>query len=219
MNSIFAVNFLENPLVLIVLILFAALSSWITQRRGQRGTDGLPKEPREGTPTTGEQERSAGPLNWQDALRQLLGGEPPQAPPPPPVLGAPRAGQSVGVGLGEEQFYAEHEGMNEMKEAREAYAERPPPIAQPLASSRPHSVSVLERITRVQLDESDEEAARSIASQLQGLANRPLRAPSAVPRARARKGGQALSLWRNPRVVRRAFVTSLIFSPPKGLDI
>lgn len=57
MNPFAAANFFENPLVLVVILLFGALSSWLTKRRRPEGAgdssngEQLPQAP-------GEQERS-----------------------------------------------------------------------------------------------------------------------------------------------------------------
>lgn len=165
MNSIAAANLFDNPLVLVAIVLFGALSNWLMKRR-QAGADDSPNED-ESPPAPGEQGRSTRQLDWQDVWRQLLGGEPPPlAPSPPPI---PRASYDEQTLLGVE--------TNEHQETA------PDPVAQVNEPARPP---------------------------VRGMRTAHGRHPSV--------GGRAAHLWREPRAVRRAFIASLVFAPPKSLE-
>ncbi|MBI4660656.1 MAG: hypothetical protein HY735_17605 [Verrucomicrobia bacterium] len=85
MNSFAAANFFENPLVLVIILLLGALSSWLAKRRRTEGA-GDASNGEQLLPAPGEQERSTKRFNMEDVLRQLLGGEAvSQVPSPPPI--------------------------------------------------------------------------------------------------------------------------------------
>ena len=108
MNSFAAANLLENPLVLVLILLFGALSSWLMKRR-QRNEEANQSEGEELLPSSGSPSRPARQPDLEDALRRLLGGEPPPQIPPPPLVYASRDEQSPPVRIGREEFQPERE--------------------------------------------------------------------------------------------------------------
>jgi hypothetical protein len=212
MNSPAAANLLENPVALLVLILFGALSSWLMKRRQQRGADASPNAG-DLPSARGEQGRSARQLDWQNALRQLLGGEPPpQAPPPLPIARAASDGQTSLVRRDEEQFQTERIWMDEAME----HDEKPGQAGNQAAEhSWQHTALPQASATRIEAHRRQEKAARHVPS-FHERATHPARAVSTAHRKHS--NGRTVRLWRDPRTVRRAFVASLIFAAPKGLE-
>ena len=86
MNTLFAASLFDNPWVIVVIVLVGALSQWLMKRRQRNQADNQP-DGDESLPSTDQpQARSQRQLDLQDALRELMGGEPaPRAPQPPPI--------------------------------------------------------------------------------------------------------------------------------------
>ena len=216
MNSIVAASLFENPLVLAAIVLFGALSNWLMKRRGQKDADA--SSTRSVPPTMpGEPGRSTGQLTLQDALRQLLRGEPPTpAPSLPPIPHASHEGQISRAGRNEEQFYTEREKLllDELPESDEGIR---PNGSQVGERSRPAAAPVSARATRVEIHEQRENPDCT-AINFNGQAKHPVRAmrTSHARRSIGRPG--SLPPWREPQAARRAFVASLVFAPPKGLE-
>jgi hypothetical protein len=212
MNSFAAANLFENPVALLVLILFGALSSWLMKRRHQRGADASPNAG-ELPPAPGEQGRSTRQLDWRDAFRQLLGGEsPPQAPPPLPIARTAPDGQTWPVRRDKEQFHTERLWMDEAQEHDEESGQAGNQAAE---RSRQHTALPQASATRIEANKRQEKAARHVAS-FNEQAKHPVRAVSTAHRRHS--SGRTVRLWRDPRAVRRAFIASLVFVPPKGLE-
>jgi hypothetical protein len=94
-------------------------------------------------------------------------------------------------------------------EAREKAVQPPPPFASaPAASTRA-------RVTILRPTEEQAQAARRFAQ-----LNEQGRHPANVVHARGRqsRAGTRLAAWRDPRNARQAFVASLVFGPPKGME-
>lgn len=212
MNSIVAANLFENPLVLVAIVLLAALSNWLMKRR-QAGTPASPNE-NESPPARGQQERPVRQPDWQDILRQLLEGEPPPAVTPPPILHASRDEQTLPAGGDEEQFHSDQMPPDESPESYEGFQQ---PLNQGAELSRQHTVVASAIATRFEADGRHENTIRRVVT-FDGKAKRPGRAMQAAHRRHSSTGGRAARLWRDGQIVRRAFVASLIFAPPKGLE-
>ena len=216
MNSFAAINLFENPLVLMAIVVVWVLVSWLMKRRQNSdaanrpdGDELLPSPDQ----TQGRPER---PPDLQEVLRQLLGGEPPpQAPLPPPIPRALRDGEPSDGWSDEEQVEAEGRWTGETQEAYEEARPAAREIAEP---SRQHAIALAQtNANRIEADERQEKDARRFA-QLIEQGEHPATVVSTERGRRSRAGARGVSLWRDPRTVRRAFVASLVFAPPKAFE-
>jgi hypothetical protein len=213
MNSIVVANLFENPMVLAAIVLLGALSNWLVQRRRRAGALASPNES-ESPPSRGRQQRSAKQPDLQDILRQLLGGEPPPALTPPPVPYAFRDEQTLPVEGDEEQFHSDHMTPDGSPESCEGFQQ---PLNQVAERSRRDTVVASATATRVEAEDRHENAVRRDVP-FDRQAKRPGRAMRAAHRRHSSVDGSAVRLWRDPRIVRRAFMASLMFAPPKALE-
>ena len=211
MNTFAAANLFENPVVLVAIAVVWMLASWLKMRR-QRSEADQPPDSDERLPPPGAQGRSERAPDLQEVLRQLLGGEPPpQAPRPPPIPRAVRDGE-----LSQDWSDEEQEG-GWRGETQEAYEAARPPAHQTAEPSRPQTALAQASATRIEADERDEKADRRFA-QLIEQGEHPATVVSTERGRRSRAGARGVSLWRDPRTVRRAFVASLVFAPPKAFE-
>ncbi len=204
---------LDNPLVLLVLLLLGALTAWLTKKRQRKEAENWPGE-EEGLPPR-PQGRSTSQPDWEEALRQLLGGEPPpQAPPPPPIPQLVRAGRASDVPSDEEHFQPEWTGRDETREFGETASPRVNPITAP-PRRRPSLVQPSAFFAEA--NERPEVAARPFKR-----LGAPLRPPAAVVITglgrRSSDGARAVALVRDARTVRQAFIASQVLSSPKALE-
>jgi hypothetical protein len=131
-------------------------------------------------------------FDLEEALRRLLGEEAPpkEMPPPPPILQPSR----------------------EPDDWREEQPDLPVAAQRPLPPPLPVQVAQTPVVAR---QETEPAAERSWVSSLPGG---QIRRPPAVPHYHAREAKRASYRWRDPRSARQAFVGSLVFGPPKGLE-
>lgn len=192
MNSLFAAGLFDSPWLLAVLIIVGALASWLSKRRQEKGADAR-REGDEPSPGSGE---PPGELSLEEALRRLMGEEPPV---PPPI---PRGGRG---GLPPAPDWQEEEPF---QPARRTVPPLPPPLI-PVAQAG---------ISPAVAGEQQEESVRRL-EQLNAQGRHPA---TVVGHGRGYRSGvrsrRAASRWRDPRSARRAFVASLVFGTPKGLE-
>ena len=215
MNSFAAINLFENPLVLMAIVVVWVLVSWLKMRRQRSEADQPPaSDERLSSPSAEERPERAPDL--QDVLRQLMGGEPPpQAPLPPPIPRALRDGEPSDGWSDEEQVESEGHWTGETQEAYEEARPAAHEIAEP---SRQHAIALAQtNATRIEAGERQEKDARRFA-QLIEQGEHPATVVSTAHGHHSRAGARAVSLWGDPRTVRRAFVASLIFAPPKAFE-
>jgi hypothetical protein len=194
MNSFFAAGLFDSQWVVVVIIVAGALINWLSKRR-EAQADKL-SEGEEPPPSPG---KPAGEFNLEDALRRLMGEEPPaQSPAPPPIPPAPRHEPPP--------VAAWHEEGSFQRGAPTAPPMRLPPIAAARAG-----------VTAVTVGEQQRQAARRF-EQLNEQGRHPATVVGHGRRYRSRAGRRIASVWRDPRSARRAFVASLVFAPPKGLE-
>ena len=214
MNTFVAASLFDNPWVIVVIVLVGALSNWLMKRRQGNQTDKR-ADGGEPLPVPKAQEHSQRSLDLQEALRQLLGGEPPpRAPQPPSIPPVIRDAQASEVWPDEEQFQPEQAWMDE---AQETYEASRPPAIQTVPPSQPHPALARANAARIEASERDEKAARRF-EQLNEQAKHPATAIGIGRGRRSRAGARAVALVRDPRTVRQAFVASLIFDPPKAFE-
>lgn len=100
--NLFAAASLGSLVILLALVGLSALPAWLKKNRLQKAADGRSAEAglQSGPASPG---RSTRQFDWEDALRQLLGGQPPPlVSPPPPIRSAPRDDQQASVRFGKE---------------------------------------------------------------------------------------------------------------------
>ncbi|MBI4327809.1 MAG: hypothetical protein HY674_21465 [Chloroflexi bacterium] len=215
MNTFFAASLFDSPWVILVVVLAGALSQWLMKRRQRNQadsrTDGDEPLPSPGQP----QDRSPRELDLQEALRQLLGGEPPpRAPQPPGIPPDLRDAQPAEAWSDEEPFQPEQAWM---EEAQETYEAARPPAIQTAPPPRPHPTLARASVTRTEVSDRREQAAQRFEP-LDEQERLPATVVNTGRRRRSRAGVRAIALVRNARTVRQAFVASLVFGPPKALE-
>lgn len=214
MNSFAAANLLENPLVLVLILLLGALFQWLMKRRQRNQADKQP-DGEELAPSPRAQDRSQRQFDLQEALRELMGGEPAPRPPPPPfVPRVSRDAQPSQVWSNDEQIQREQTWRDEPQETYEAAR---PPTIQTAPPPRPHPALTRAEATRLEAGERREQAARRF-EQLSEQGRHPATVLSAARGRRSRTGARAVALVRDSRTVRQAFVASLVFGPPKAFE-
>jgi hypothetical protein len=215
MNTLFAASLFDNPWVLVVIVLVGALSQWLMKRRQRNQADNRADgDELLASPST-PQERSPRELDLQEALRQLLGGEPPpRAPQPPPIPPVMRDAESAESWPDEEQFQPEQAWRDE---AQETYEAARPPAIQTAPPSRLHPALARASATAIKASEQNEEAARRF-EQLNEQGRHPATVVDTGRGRRSREGTRAIGLLRDHRTVRHAFVASLVFGPPKAFE-
>lgn len=191
MNTLSTFAVLDNPWVVLIILVVTALSSWLTKRREA-------KEPKADKPPTpmGEPPRPAAKpreFDLEEAMRRLLGEEafPKPQPTPPPI---PHPAQ-------EPEW--EDEGP-------------PVPPRRPMPAPPPIPVQVM--VTRPAALPVEELAQETEGPRAVSLAG-PEHHAAGYPRVSGRRERKwPVGQWRDRRFARQAFVASLIFGPPKGLE-
>ncbi len=73
MNALFAAGLFDSPWLVAVIIIVGALSNWLTKRRQEKQAEHRP----EGDEPSPASSKPPGELNLEEALRRLMGEEPP----------------------------------------------------------------------------------------------------------------------------------------------
>jgi len=201
MYPILAAGLFDNPWIVAVIIVGGALINWLSQRR-QAKQQGEP--PPEGAAPTSPKKASE-EFNMEEALRRLLGEQVvPPSPAPPPI---PRASQEQRPASPAVRRVVPTAPpvRTRLEDSREGYMSvlSPPPIA----VARPVALSAQ--------GGTDSDRAAMRFEQLNEQGRHPAVAHGLRRHSRSGAWG---SLWRDRRSVRRAFVASLVFGPPKGLE-
>jgi hypothetical protein len=205
----FANGLFDQPWLVAVFIIVGLISNWLMKRRQEQEAARRPEAERPSAPEKPEEE-----FDLETAMRRLLGEPPPaQSSPPPVITGSQRpppladARQSDAEALRSELAWQE-ESEEGLAEDGEQLRSAPPPLRPPSVLASSARVTVL---TEAQAQaarrfvQSSAKASERSATILQGS-----NAPSvAEPRT---------AYWRNPRNARQAFVASLVFGSPKGLE-
>jgi hypothetical protein len=194
LNSCFAAGLFDGPWVVLVLIIASALINWLSKRREGKQANGE---------TDGDQPKApsgkpAVEFDLEEAMRRLLGEETPAPTPAPPPL--PRESRSA---------------PPPAKLRTEATPGKVPPVVPPLIS--PARAVARTRAVASPKVERHEQAARRFEE-----LNEQGRHPATVIRhgrgSRSFPARRAAARWGDPRSARQAFVASLVFAPPKGLE-
>lgn len=207
MNTLFAAGLFDNPWLVAVFVIVGLISNWLMKRRQEKEADD--QRPEGEPPPVADKPKG---FDLEAALRRLLDEEAPAKPPaPPPIIPRTPAGTPATADRQDEEYVQlERSWMEEARaEAREAMTQAPPPL--PSASA----MTPRARITIIRPSEEQAEAARRFAQ-----LNEQGRHPASVVHSQGRhsRTGTRLAAWRDPRNARQAFVASLVFGPPKGME-
>jgi hypothetical protein len=158
-------------------------------KRRQEKQAERPVEGDEPSPSSG---KPPGEFNLEETLRRLMGEEPPA---PPPI---PRA------------------APGEVPPVRDWQEEEPfQPLSQTVPTLRPPLIAVAHASAA---SEQQAEAARRF-EQLNEQGRHPATVVGHPHGDRSRAARRTASRWRDPRSVRQAFVASMVFAPPKSLEL
>jgi hypothetical protein len=202
MNSILAAGLFDNPWIVAVIILGGALVNWLSQRRQAKQQEHQPEEDAAPSP-----KKAQGEFDMEATLRRLLGEQSsPPAPAPPPIPRPPQGQRPPPppVWSGGPTTPPVRTWMEDSNEASKPV--RLPPA---IAVARPVATSL-------EFDTSSEQAALRF-EQLNEQGRHPATVIDHGHTRRTRTGAKS-ALWRDRKSVRRAFVASLVFGPPKGLE-
>lgn len=205
----FANGLFDQPWLVAVFIIVGLISNWLMKRRQEQEAARRPEGERPSAPEKPEEE-----FDLETAMRRLLGEPPPTQPPPPPVIpGAQKppaltdARQSDAEALRSEQAWQE--------EPEEGWAEDGEQLRPATPPLRPPPVSTsLARVTGP--TEAQAQAARRFAQSSAPGGGRSALVPQG--RAALSAAEPRTAYWRNARNARQAFVASLVFGSPKGLE-
>lgn len=209
MNPLFAAGLFDQPWLVAIIVIVGALANWLAKRRQEKEAG---RQPENQAPPLPNQPQ--GEFNLEETLRRLLGQEPPPQPPvlppiprtSPPRLPAQPDWQEEEYGRPEQEWLEEVHGSRTGE--GETTRPTPPPLrSTPTAPARPTATIILP---------SEEQAQARRFEQL----NEGGRHPAIVVHAGGGHSvaGTRTAHWRNPRSVRQAFVASLVFGAPKGLE-
>jgi hypothetical protein len=206
----FANGLFDQPWLVAVFIIVGLISNWLMKRRQEQEAARRPEGERPSAPEKPEEE-----FDLETAMRRLLGEPPPaqSAPPPPPVIpGGQRPPPLVDARQSDaEALRSEPAWQQESEEGWAEDGEQPRPAPPPL---RPPPISAAARGTVP--TEAQAQAARRFA---QSSAATGERSPTVPPGRDAPSTAEPRTgFWRNPRNARQAFVASLVFGSPKGLE-
>jgi hypothetical protein len=198
MNSIVAASLFDSPWVIAAFVIAGAAINWLSQRRQQKQErQKQEQEQRGGTPSAAPP-KPAGEFDMEETLRRLLGEEslPPAAPsvprPVPPPIPRPVAPPPRRFEEGDDETYVQL-----------------PPVMAPKPAwvvPTPRAVAAAR-----QVDAAAREASAAPPAPVAPVINLGL-----VLRSRARK--RTSWNWGSQAGARQAFVASLVFGPPKGLE-
>lgn len=195
MNVLFASGLFDSPWLVAIIVIVGAIYNWLIKRRQEKEAEHPPERDQPAPPAS----KPAGEFNLEEALRRLMGEEPPEpAPAPPPIPRAPRGE------LPPAPAWEEEEPTQPVRQTV------PPLIAPPIAVAQAS-------ITTTAASELQKEAARRF-EQLNEQGRHPATVVGRGRGTRSRAGKRTASLWRDPRSARQAFVASIVFAPPKGLE-
>jgi len=199
MNTLFAASLFDNPWLLALIVIGGAIANWLSKRRQEKQAGG--KLPGAAPPPPN---KPSGEVSLEEMLRRLLGGEPQEPPTPPPM---PRTTQAqpppIDTWMEEEARRQDREwsGEDTEEEIQTVPAARPPRIAgtgSPVARTVVGEPAVQAAVSLTAISEQDHPP---------------------VARVEHRRAGRRAAFWRNPNNARRAFVASVVFAPPKGLQL
>jgi hypothetical protein len=196
MHPFFAASIFDSPWIIVAIVLVSIISNWLSKRRQAKEAEQQQRESPRPPESAGQ---PAQDFDLEETLRRLMGEEqPPKAPAPPPL--PPTMRREV----------PPEPSWEEREPAQPAWQTPPPIRLPPLPVAQP-------RFTPTVVGEQQREAARRF-EQLNEQGRHPATVVSHGHRSRSPSGSRLASQWRNPRRARQAFVASIVFAPPKGLE-
>jgi hypothetical protein len=193
MDPLIAAGLFDNPWIVLAFLAAGAIINWLSQRRLRKQQKRAEQEQATGE-AVAPPGKPAEEFDVEDALRRLLGEEPKRPLAPPPI---PRAVPPPVTTWNAETSTATVQVPPQL---------RPPPIVTVLPGRRRSMAAQQLELTARQVE------PRLVSQTSAGTTTGAL----AVRRSRARQ--RSGWDWHNPRSARQAFVASLVFSPPKGLE-
>lgn len=194
---IFAAGLFDSPWVVVVIVLISAIANWLSKRREQKQSD-IP----EGGEPSPSSTKPQGKFDLEETLRRWIGEESPAKTPPPPPLTSTARGELPPVSI----------PARRERKPIQTTQRNIPPLRPPMISVAHAGVTA----TATAVAEKRERAARRF-EQLNEQGRHPATAfHGRKDRSSAHK--RSAAPWRDPQSARRAFVASLIFAPPKGLE-
>lgn len=191
-TPIIAAGLFDSPWVIIAVVIASGIANWLSKRRAEKNGELPPSDQQPSAPPP------AGPPDWEERLRRMLGEDVPTATPPPtaapPPIIRPATPRSAPPLL-----------RPARQTAPPASPPRPPPVEiVPLIvpqTVKEASAEIEETGRRYELQEAAAKAAL-----LQSIARAP-----------RRTNGLKVRL-QQPQAARQAFVASLVLGLPKGLE-
>jgi hypothetical protein len=196
MHPFFAASIFDSPWIIVAIVLVSIISNWLSKRRQAKEAR---QQQGENLPSSAAPPKPAEQFDLEETLRRLMGEEPPPKPPAPPPL-PPTIRREVSP----EPSWAEGEPSQPAWQTPPLIRLPPLPVAQP-------------RVTATVVGEQQREAARRF-EQLNEQGRHPATVVGHGHRSRSSSGSRLASQWRNPRRARQAFVASIVFAPPKGME-
>ena len=197
MQLFLAAGLFDSPWMLVVIVIISVMANWLSKRREEKNP-GQGQAPGTGrVPSTGE---PAEELDLEEALRRLM-GQPSSKPTPPPLPQAPPRSPPPPVPVWQE--------YDKVQTWQETIAANSRQVSGTKTGARATAAALA---TKEQL----EQAARF--RQITEGSHRTAR-KSVEPDGTPSTGGIRPGLqWRRKGDARKAFVASLVFGPPKGLE-
>ena len=195
----FAAGLFDSPWVIAALVIGSAIANWLSKRRQEK----LARKQSEGEEPLPASSTPPGEFNLEETLRRLIGEEPP-TPAPPPLIPRATGHELPPVQTRSENIPLPPEWIRQP--ARPAAPVLRPPITVAPVSVTARAASRL-----------DEQAARRF-EQLNEQGRHPATVVSHTRPRSMRSGARGPARWRDVRSVRRAFVASLVFAPPKSFE-
>jgi len=179
----------DGPWMFFVLVLMGALINWLTRKRTEQSKGNAASEP--------EKSAESG-SDWEARLRRLLGEEILPQPVKPPPTRPPQPGSGPHPGAG-----GRVPPLIRSVEPPGRTAQRPPPIqVAPVVTGMPLKV-----------------AGGGVAQTVKEFQRMdPAVVTPMPPLRRSRASRPLVGDLRNPASARQAFLGSVIFGPPKGLE-
>ena len=195
MNPLFASGLFDSPWLVAIIVIVGAISNWLTKRRQEKQAE----QPHKGDEPAPAASKPPGGLNLEEALRRLMGEEPPEPAPAPPRI--PRAAQDEMPPI---PAWQEEEPLQPAGQTVPPL--RPPPIAVAQAGIAATAASEQQEQAALRFEQLNEQGRHPATVVGHGRGNR------------SRAGKRAASRWRDPRSARQAFVGAMVFAPPKSLE-
>lgn len=194
-----------NTLIFIVVAIVSGISGWLEKRRKAAASEQARGDRQPPHPST--REAAPAPPSMEEVLRRILGGEQPPSESTPPL--AP---------YGEEPARERPVVMareHPPEAALEGGADAP---AMPQHARRPtHPELIRAALPALSIEKWTEKPI--LRPELASASERSSAAIASIHRARRSPEAQlAVSMVRNPRAARSAFIASLVFGPPKSLE-